>query len=70
MLGFSRARTAPTAYSFGDFAGVILQVEDEIRPGSTAQPSRSVAEFALVLNRPQREADAWLAALQGLADVD
>ena len=69
FLGLSRGLTAPTAYAFGDFAGVILQAEDEIQPGSSAQPSRSVAEFALVLNRPQDEAGAWLAALQALADI-
>ena len=66
VLGMSKGRTGQVAFSFGDFLGVIMHAQDDIQPGTPEQPSCAVAEFALVLNRPAREAEALLAALQAL----
>ncbi|MCU0520414.1 MAG: GNAT family N-acetyltransferase [Anaerolineae bacterium] len=66
VLCLSERPTAPTALSFGEFTGAILYADGEIQPGEPGRPSRSVAEFALVVNRPQCEAENLLAALRAL----
>jgi hypothetical protein len=62
FLGLGAGTATPVAFDFGEFRGAFLMGVEESGNGGGVQS----LEYALVVNRPDDEARAWLGALSAL----